>query len=322
MTSGVQQETPNPKETVAAVAMPAANGVQQGVSKQHAEKLDTCYKLLQKMQIMLDAVAGKVEQVAIPPPVQEATVSADSQACVDDTVREPSKKSAQQFDIPMRWPTLGISSETDSINANIFFDQLKMCMLVKGYDFDEAGPRAILANVDASRRIAFIEHCSDDGSLPKTWKEACEKFLEIDPQAVMPENALSRIQILKIDIYQPFSKFVLEFEWLRKLAQLDPKDDATYDLFVKCLCPPLASMAMNFVQAKVEKGADHIEKLYKCIRYAENEFYLLVKDDEKYKSWVESYNRAAESLTFTKYLKVSAERSNSNKPVRPTNGWR
>ncbi|KAJ2520261.1 hypothetical protein H4217_002151 [Coemansia sp. RSA 1939] len=296
MTSGVQLETPKPKETVAAVAMPAANGVQQGVSKQHAEKLDTCYKLLQKMQITLDAVAGKVEQVAIPPPAQEATVSADSQASVDDTVREPSKKSAQQFDFPMQWPTLGISSETDSINANVFLDQLKMCMLVKGYDFDEAGPRAILANVDASRRIAFIEHCSDDGSLPKTWKEACEKFLEIDPQAVMPDNALNRIQILKIDIYQPFSKF--------------------------CLCPPLASMAMNFMQAKVEKGADHIEKLYKCIRYAENEFYLLVKDDEKYKSWVESYNRAAESLTFTKYLKVSAERSNSNNPVRPANGWR
>ncbi|KAJ1894722.1 hypothetical protein LPJ81_005104 [Coemansia sp. IMI 209127] len=170
-----------------------------------------------------------------------------------------------------------------------------MCMLVKGCDFDEAGPRAILANIDIQRKFAFIAHC--DGQLPATWKEACEKFLEIDPLTVTPNDALSRIRILEMDIYQPFSRFVSEFEWLREIAQLDPKDSATYDLFVKCLCGPLANMALGIIQTKLEKGVDHIEKLYKSVRFAENELYMLVKDDPNYSSWVKSYNASLENRT-------------------------
>ncbi|KAJ2869111.1 hypothetical protein GGI22_000453 [Coemansia erecta] len=90
-----------------------------------------------------------------------------------------------------------------------------MCMLPgrEGY---------ILATIDIQRKFAFIAHSG--GQLPATWMEPCEKFLEIDPLTVTPNGALARIQVLEIDIYQPFSRFVSEFEWLREIAQLDPQE--------------------------------------------------------------------------------------------------
>ncbi|KAJ2559734.1 hypothetical protein EV175_000200 [Coemansia sp. RSA 1933] len=249
-------------------------------SKLQTEKLDTCYELLQKLQLTMEGVEI------------QARPSAEHQTSETPVSRDSANSNGfkKQLDLPVLWPTLEVSSSgTSSHNANSFLDEIKMCLLIKGWDFDEAGPRAILANIDRERKLAFISHCN--GQLPTTWKEACKKFLEIDPLTVTSDDALARIQGFKMDIFQPFSRFIYEFEWLREIAQLDPKDEATYDLFVKCLCGPLANMAVGIIQGKLEKGVDHIEKLYRYIRFAENEFYMLVKDDSAYQSWVTAYRR-------------------------------
>ncbi|KAI8323342.1 hypothetical protein GQ54DRAFT_112390 [Martensiomyces pterosporus] len=213
--------------------------------------------------------------------------------------------------LPDNLPKFETGRQCDAGDSIDFLTRVEHTIMAARMNVDEWGPAAILVSISPALGERLIDKCG--GSLPASWRDAADAFLELCTSPAARAHAWRRLTTMKMDIQRPFYDFVQEFDKYRRVVQLDPTSDETYDYFLYALCRPLRGMVLNYMITHISSG-DPVTKLYSYVAKAEREFGLVTYDDPDYHEW---HVRWGNSTTYQSKARNPGPRKSTSWKDRP-----